>query len=110
MEQEYALPITEFDERGFRRKEALSARATYAAAALGLACGLVSSLVLALIGEWRAAVLVVGAGLAAIRPLFVRLGVMEAEDKKGLVGNAFLVLTTWLAVVILTSNPPFAPA
>ncbi|MGQ0536659.1 MAG: hypothetical protein ACT4PT_11370 [Methanobacteriota archaeon] len=108
-EKEWDFNVPEFDERAFIEREIGAAKITYIVVLLGAGVGVLARLLAEFADAWKTGFLALLAGIALLPVILRAAGAPEAvKDKKGLAGNLFLLLFTWLAFWVLASNPPFA--
>ncbi len=110
-EDEYTLPVPDFDERAFLKKEIDGARTTFVTVFLGIAVGL-----LARGSDWVGITymgasgymlgwIVIAIGMAGLAPLLRLVGFSEElTEPRQMAGNWFLLFFTSLAIWVFSHN------
>lgn len=102
---DYEFKLPAFDEKGFIRREVLSAKASFWAVGMGALAGVVATALQAAGLDWKFGWLPLVASVLAFQPLLKARGFPEDVTKpKAVFGSLFMVFFTGLSVWILGVN------
>lgn len=104
---EYEFKLPAFDEKAFVRREVLSARASFITVGLGVAAGILATLIQRIAGQahWYFGWVALVASLLVLRPLLQRMKFPEeVTAPKALFGSLFMLFFTGLAIWVIGVN------
>lgn len=107
MDEDRGFAPPKFDRQKFINEEIRDAKATFIVVMFGVLMGLLSYVIFVYLDSLEGALVIGMFAVAAIKLLFNIVNVDVSEFKlKNWLGNALWYLLTWVAIWILTVNPP----